>query len=265
MCTVKFIWLRIFILLAGVFFFAARSLYPNKQAAHAAPRSAVIVELFTSEGCSSCPPADSLLSQLRQKDDQSLNGIEVIPLGFHVDYWNSLGWQDRFCSHAFSQRQENYAAKLSLDGPYTPQMVVNGTDQFVGSDSSRAHSAIARAAAAAPQATVELKSAAPDKLAVTVRSSGSAAADVVLAVTEDNLSTKVGGGENGGRVLHHAAVVRELLKLGQLERGGFAATVPLQIKKNWKRDDLRVIVFVQDGPGGRIQGAASVTLATQLR
>src|SRR6266404_4349780 len=89
-----------------------------------APRKAVVVELFTSEGCSSCPPADELLTHLRQ--DLAAKNIQVIPLGFHVDYWNSLGWKDRFSSPAYSERQQQYAQKFRLEGPYTPQMVVDG-------------------------------------------------------------------------------------------------------------------------------------------
>src|SRR5713226_4713153 len=96
------------------------------------PRKAVVVELFTSEGCSSCPPADELLSRLRQQT--SAQGVEVIPLGFHVDYWNFQGWRDRFSSADYSKRQEQYAQKLHLEGPYTPQMVVDGGTQFVGND-----------------------------------------------------------------------------------------------------------------------------------
>src|SRR6201998_1680178 len=97
---------------------------------------AVVVELFTSEGCSSCPPADELLGHLRQ--DLAAKNIQVIPLGFHVDYWNSLGWKDRFSSADFSQRQEQYAKSLKVDGPYTPQMVVDGEAEFVGNSSGQA-------------------------------------------------------------------------------------------------------------------------------
>src|SRR6266404_1302485 len=107
------------------------------------PRKAVVVELFTSEGCSSCPPADELLTHLRQ--DLAAKNIQVIPLGFHVDYWNSLGWKDRFSSADFSQRQEQYARSLRVDGPYTPQMVVNGELEFVGNSAGQAQRAINQA------------------------------------------------------------------------------------------------------------------------
>ena len=108
------------------------------------PRKAVVVELFTSEGCSSCPPADELLGHLRQ--DLAGKNIQVIPLGFHVDYWDSLGWKDRFSSADFSHRQEQYARSLGVDGPYTPEMVVDGALEFVGNSAGQAQRAISQAA-----------------------------------------------------------------------------------------------------------------------
>src|ERR1700674_1167395 len=120
---------------------AAGAFNAKPAATPEARRKAVVVELFTSEGCSSCPPADALLLQLRQQSQQ--DGTEIIPLGFHVDYWNDLGWQDRFSSPAYSRRQEQYAHQFALDGPYTPQMVVDGSREFTGRDSWRARAAIA--------------------------------------------------------------------------------------------------------------------------
>lgn len=217
-------------------------------------KKSVIVELFTSEGCSSCPPADALLGQLRQS--ANANGAEVIPLGFHVDYWDSLGWHDRFDSAAYSRRQDDYARKFHIDGPYTPQMVVNGQFEFVGSLAGKAREAIAEAAAQSPAAQVQISPAGSNKLQLKV--TGSRPADVMLAITEDNLATNVGGGENGGRVLHHSAVVRELRRIGEVSNGNFSATVPLTTEKAWKREDLRAVVFVQDETSGQIFGAASL-------
>jgi hypothetical protein len=214
------------------------------------PRKAVVVELFTSEGCSSCPPADELLAHLRQ--DLSAKNIQVIPLGLHVDYWNSLGWKDRFSSAEFSQRQEQYTQSLRVDGPYTPEMVVDGVVEFVGNDAGHAQRSIREAASQPEVATVKISSAA-DQLAVQVKAQGSAKdAQVVLAITEDNLTTQVGSGENGGRTLHHAAVVRELRQLGRLHEGSFEANVALKLDKDWKRNDLRAVVFVQEGATGKI-------------
>lgn len=232
-----------------------------KTSEPSAPRKAVVVELFTSEGCSSCPPADELLAHLRQ--DLSVKNIQVIPLGFHVDYWNSLGWKDRFSSAEYSRRQEQYAQNLRVDGPYTPEMVVDGAVEFVGNDAGRAQRSIREAASQPEAATVKLSSAAGDQLAVQAKTPGSAKdAQVVLVITEDNLTTQVGSGENGGRTLHHAAVVRELRQLGRLREGSFEANVPFKLEKDWKRNDLRAVVFVQEGPSGKILGAASIALGS---
>src|SRR5947209_11195860 len=131
-----------------------------------AQRKAVVVELFTSEGCSSCPPADELLGRMRQHS--SMNGAEIIPLGFHVDYWDHQGWRDRFSSHAYTERQEHYASRFQLEGPYTPQMVVDGTTEFVGNNSSRAQQVIAEAAAQPEQAEIQLFGIAANQVKVRV-------------------------------------------------------------------------------------------------
>jgi hypothetical protein len=227
-------------------------------------RRAVVVELFTSEGCSSCPPADELLGHLRQ--DLSAKNIQVIPLGFHVDYWNSLGWKDRFSSADFSQRQERYAQSLKVDGPYTPQMIVDGETEFVGNSATQAQRAISQAASQQEVAAIKISASGADQLAVQVKAAGAAnASNVLLAITEDKLSTNVGSGENGGRTLHHAAVVRELREIGQLHDGSFQTNAPLKLEKEWKRENLHAVVFVQEGASGKILGAASVDLVAQLR
>lgn len=248
--------------------FLATSVYISlvlaKSPEAGSPRKAVVVELFTSEGCSSCPPADELLGHLRQ--DLAGKNIQVIPLGFHVDYWNSLGWKDRFSSAEFSRRQEQYARSLGVDGPYTPQMVVDGALEFVGSSAGQAQRAISQAAGQPEVAAVKISAAGADQLQVHVQAPASAGdALVILAVTEDNLTTQVGSGENGGRTLRHAAVVRDLRQLGRLHDGGYEANVPVKVEKEWKRDDLRAVVFVQQGPSGKIQGAASVALVGRPR
>lgn len=261
MCTVRFIWLRGLVFLAAI---AAPLLLarPGTPAAPAA-RKAVVVELFTSEGCSSCPPADELLGRLRQ--EKFSGGLEVIPLGLHVDYWNFQGWTDRFSSAAYSRRQEKYAQKFRIEGPYTPQMVVDGASEFVGSDTARARQAIAQAALRLQLAQVEISFAAPDNLLVRVKAQENASGEVMLVLTEDNLASKVRAGENDGRELHHAAVVRELHTLGRLRNGGFEAAVPLKLAKEWKREDMRIVVFVQEPSSGSIQGAAAIAAGSLPR
>lgn len=246
------------LLAAGFFLFASMSKTTN-----AAPRRAVVVELFTSEGCSSCPPADELLGHLRQ--ELAAKNVQVAPLGFHVDYWNSLGWKDRFSSADYSHRQELYARSMGLDGPYTPQMIVDGATEIVGNNAAHAERAITEAASQPAVAEVNLSVDKSGSLTVNVKSASADSGNVMFAITEDNLSTQVGAGENNGHTLHHAAVVREFRQLGQLHSGGFTADVPLKLQADWKRADLRAIVFVQEGPTGKIQGAASVPLMAQTR
>jgi hypothetical protein len=264
MHTAKIVWLRGAIVLAAIIA-PVLLLYRATVAGHAAPpaaaRTAVVVELFTSEGCSSCPPADALLGRLRQ--EKLADGLEVIPLGLHVDYWNFQGWTDRFSSASYSERQNQYAKKFRIDGPYTPQMVVDGAAEFVGSDASRARQAIAQAALRPQAAEVKISPIGEDKLQVQVKTApgASGSSEVTLAVTEDNLVSKVGAGENSGRELHHAAVVRELRSLGRLGKGGFEAQVRVALKKDWKRENVRIVVFVQDA-SGRIDGATAVAAAS---
>ncbi|HKD81834.1 MAG TPA: DUF1223 domain-containing protein [Candidatus Angelobacter sp.] len=229
----------------------------------AKPQKTVVVELFTSEGCSSCPPADELLGHLRQ--DLAAKNVQVIPLGFHVDYWDSQGWKDRFSSADFTRRQELYARSLnSKNGPYTPQMVIDGTSDVVG-NSSQVEQLITREASQPEVVMVSLSPQGTDHLSVAVKAPPSSKGNVILAITEDNLSTHVGAGENNGHTLHHAAVVREFHQLGQLHDGTFTKDVPVKLKSDWKRADLRAVVFVQENPVGKIDGAASVALAGQAR
>src|SRR2546426_9999954 len=153
------------------------------------PRTPVLVELFTSEGCSSCPPADLLLGRLQQS--QPVAGVEVISLSEHVDYWNQLGWKDPFSSAGFSERQRQYAAVLRGDGVYTPQMVVDGRAGFVGSETQTALRTIAEAAKK-PKATVTLRCGGnPSTLAVRIEDIPGADADVALAIAENGLQSNV--------------------------------------------------------------------------
>ena len=263
MFAMKFFHLKLFLAVLLVLLSAAFLLRPSTTASGTTSR-AVVIELFTSEGCSSCPPAADLLTHLRQ--DLAAKNIQVVPLGFHVDYWNSLGWKDRFSSADYSHRQEQYARSLKVDGPYTPQMVVDGTEEFVGNSARQAERAIGNAARQPEIAVVKLSTTGTDQLSIEVKAPATAGdAGVLLAITEDNLSTKIGSGENNGRTLHHAAVVRELRSLGRLHDGSFQASVPIKTEKDWKREDLRAVVFVQQGDAGKIQGAASVTLVGQPR
>ncbi len=218
----------------------------------------VIVELFTSEACSSCPPADALLAKLNQQHE--VNGAEVLVLGEHVDYFNRTGWTDRFSSPTFSERQNGYAKRFHLPSAYTPQIVIDGSFEAVGSDSVAVEREIGLAAQAGKTASVGLSWAAPDKLRVNVAGGSGEPSTVLLAVTEDRLTTSVANGENSGRVLRHSGVVRELRRLGTTFGGDFVGTAPIVPAQGWKRRDLRVVVFVQRLGSREIIGAAGVAL-----
>jgi hypothetical protein len=232
-------------------------------------RVPVVVELFTSEGCSSCPPADQLLSRMDRT--QPVAGARVIALEEHVDYWNSLGWTDPFSSSQYRVRQNDYGRKFLDDNIYTPQMIVNGQAQFVGNDGDRATQEIGRAAQA--QTTlVELKTvprpADPDLVDLSVQVTNAPAgklhnSNVYLAVTESDLSTNVQRGENSGRLLRHAPVVRSFGVIGKMDSKGSGTgtiTNTLRLPKEWRRENLRAVVFVQERDSYKITGAAITDL-----
>ena len=220
-------------------------------------RSPVVVELFTSEGCSSCPPADALLTEL---DRQPIPGAEISPLGIHVDYWNQLGWTDRFSSKEFTGRQNAYARHFRLDSVYTPQMVIDGRYEFTGNDSAQARKIILAEAKASHRAHVDLQQGDDHTLQLRVDDAGSGPAEVLFAITESGLSTAVRAGENSGRELRHAAVVRELTKLGSTKSGHFETKLAAPSNKQWNRASLRAVAFVQAAGTGEILGAAAIPL-----
>ena len=201
----------------------------------------VLVELFTSEGCSSCPPADRLLQQL---------DAQAIVLGEHVDYWDHQGWKDRFSSHALTERQDAYASRFHLDGPYTPQMVVDGAAEFVGSDAARAVAEIAQAAHR-EKAQIKLARTAGS---VRVEVDGApVSGEVMLALADESGASEVRAGENKGRALRHVAIVRSLRRIGTIKRGGeYRGDIALPPGAAQQR----LVVFVQDAGQGRVAGAA---------
>lgn len=219
------------------------------------PMQPVIVELFTSEGCSSCPPADRVLAELEAK--HPLPGVEIVPLAFHVDYWDELGWKDPYSSRAWTKRQLSYrrGERPSL---YTPQLVVAGADELNGGDREGALRAI-RAAAARPRTsialTTERRGSLIDVTATIGARSGNAPVDALLAWVEPHVRVNVTSGENAGRSLDHTSVVRGLVPLGvvppkggELKRSVAASEVPT---------GSRLVVFVQERTSRAIVGAAT--------
>lgn len=219
----------------------------------------VILELFTSQSCSSCPPAEALLHRLRSA--QPIAGVHLIPLSEHVDYWDQLGWRDPYSSHQYTRRQQQYAAQVFRSGEvYTPQLVVDGRKQAVGSDTSSVVSAI-RSAANAPNRPMTVsahRSGANIVVDVSMPAAGATGAEIWLALTQNDIVTHVGGGENGGRTLHEDGVVRVLKQVGTLD-GADAfhrqALIPLQ-DVNARMSTLRIVAFAQSTQDRRIVGAA---------
>jgi len=239
-------------------------LCPALAAPDSAPpgREPVLVELFTSEGCSSCPPADELLARLDQL--QSVPGVTVLALEEHVDYWDRLGWRDPFSSSEFTARQKRYADLLHIDSPYTPQMVIDGHSEFSGNDAPRVLRALADAARGAKAHVVlAVNQKSGDRMSLSVQvESSPAPGDVILAITETGLASDVTRGENAGRNLRHSPVVRKLAVIGRLKTAeAFSAEPEVKLAKQWKPENLRAVVFVEERSGARVVGAGEIRLS----
>jgi hypothetical protein len=223
-------------------------------------RTPVLVELFTSEGCSTCPPADTLLAKLERV--QPVDGAQIIVLGEHVDYWDGQGWHDRFSSHQYTERQNEYCGRLHVDNSYTPQMIVDGTDQFVGHDAIHAVSAIQHAVQI-PKTKLILSQPVVDAHKVSASVSSPAPmttkkADLYAALVDPKDTTEVRGGENGGHQLHHVGVVRSLQRVGKLkDLGAGPVSFSLNAPADAKPGEMRVVVFAQESGQGAVLGAAS--------
>jgi hypothetical protein len=234
-------------------------LTPDSAAAQAAKsdRTPVLVELFTSEGCSSCPPADTLLAKLEHL--QPVPGAEIIILEEHVDYWDQDGWHDRFSSHDYTDRQTGYATRLHINSEiYTPQMVVDGTDQFVGNDAAHALHSITTVAQT-PKTSLTLANIAVNGRRVSATVSAPPfpfKGDLYAALVDPKDTTDVKHGENGGHRLEHAGVVRTMQRIGSLKD---LTAGPHAFSLNAPPDavpaSMRVVVFAQRSDQGPVVGA----------
>jgi hypothetical protein len=244
---------------------AAAGLPPATTQLPAAGSTPVLVELFTSEGCSSCPPADALLMRLGRT--QPVREASVIVLEEHVDYWDRLGWKDPFSSQAATARQQEYGEAFGGQQVYTPQMVVDGHAEFVGSLEGEALRAV-RAAGSAPKPAVHLSWDDGGMLAIHVEPLTNATrgdmAQVVLALAENMLHSDVKRGENAGRALEHDGVVRQLIAVGKADAGstGFSSTIAVRAAHEWNRANLHAIVFVQERHSHRVLAAAAIPFPT---
>lgn len=215
-----------------------------------APKPVVLVELFTSEGCSSCPPADKALTYLSK---QEITDVEIVTLALHVDYWDGPDWRDKFSSRSYTERQEEYERILKAGSTYTPQMVVDGQTEFVGSDLRKATAALAEAV----KVEKGRVAAAIDKNKLTIGVSGLPGhekATVYLAISEDGLVSNVQGGENLGSRLEHTSVVRKLSEVGSIDAGASRSDLSAEVKLDpeWKAENLNYVVFVQEDKSRKI-------------
>jgi len=224
-------------------------------------RMPILVELFTSEGCSSCPPADRFLAAL---DGQPIPGTELIVLSEHVDYWDRLGWKDPFSSQEISERQAMYARQLHIPDVYTPQMVVDGRRQFSGGNIPAGEQAI-HEAMLDPRVSLQLSTVSIEGSRVRVHLEspsldakiGPRSLDVFVAIALNRAESQVERGENAKHRLTHVAVVRKLVRVGKLKVGqSLSRDIEVKIGPEANSQDLRVVIFLQDSNSGKIFGAA---------
>jgi len=230
-----------------------------------AARVPVLLELFTSEGCSSCPPADRLLEVLDQK--QPVAGADLIVLSEHVDYWDRLGWKDPFSSSQYTARQQEYTNKFNLDGVYTPQLVVDGRFGLVGSNGQEASSAIQKAIRER-KIPIAISNVARDGNRVTAHIALPAADQSIkggrgilyVAVADNRAESHVARGENAGRSLAHVAVTRILKQVGTIDLDSASAKEVTLTVQPAGANGSRLIAFLQDPRSGHVLGVAAQKL-----
>jgi hypothetical protein len=256
-------WIVSIVTVAAIGFGFFRKAVAFSQTTGTAYGAPVVLELFTSEGCSSCPPADALISELGSSTKS------VIPLAYHVDYWNHLGWADPFSSRQWSERQSDYARAMNLDGEYTPQMVIGGGWQCGGSDEGSIERAVAAARSASVLGRTSIQTSFADagsrKLQVKVSAQMLSAVAtgshvVMVAIYENGLVSKIGAGENGGREITYDYTVRKLLPVFELDGakgGSVSKELTIDLDPSWSMDHVGVAAFIQDPATLRIEGASS--------
>ena len=241
---------------------AGRSLQADNTATKTSRATPVLIELFTSEGCSSCPPVDVLLKKLDAS--QPIPGAQLIVLSEHVTYWDHDGWKDPNSSPSLTERQNSYEAALGEKELYTPQLIVDGTHEVKAGDPKQIEETLQKAAAT-PKVPVRIGEVTvdagnPSVLRARIETDTNFErhnADVYVAVALDHVESQVLRGENGGRHLIHVAVVQELTKVGKLLKGkSFAQDVQLKLKPGRDPKNLRLVAFVQESGPGRVLGAA---------
>jgi len=248
-----------FIAWIAVIAIGSSTFIPQNQKSKVPVKGFAVVELFTSEGCSSCPPADALIAKIQNET----NNQPVLILAYHVDYWNRLGWKDVFSSHACSERQHQYSNWLKLNGVYTPQVVVNGRKEFIGSDESSLRNAIKNSLQNESAAELQIMNIRTNNHQVELQFQArevTGSTSLVLAIVQKAAITQVRAGENGGLTLSHVQIVRnvETVELEGKKSGSSNIALPEDLNIH----ELELIAFLQNNSNGEITAAAKSVLPT---
>ncbi len=214
----------------------------------------VVLELFTSQGCSSCPPADRLLERYADMEN-------VIALSYHVDYWNRLGWKDPFSSAAFSQRQKDYAGVFGLNGVYTPQLVINGEKEMVGSDANKIAAALKNARAIESSGHLTINNVSVEGIKATISytiQKNENKAVLNIALVQNKITTSIKSGENGGIKLTNANVVRNFKSVPSFSES--TNHISIDLVAGVDKKDFSVVIFLQDPKTLKIFAATKSSL-----
>ena len=247
--------------------FSSNAIAQSQCSAVSGPQTNALVELYTSEGCSSCPPADQWLTRLKTQGNQFGN---IVPIALHVDYWDYIGWKDNFANPAFAKRQREMTASGHARGVYTPQIAVNGQDTRSWLNESRFKSEVASINRQTAKAEIRLtvNSPTPKSVQVSTNIKTAEAGPLVyyLALQENNLQSTVNAGENRGELLRHDYVVRQWLGPFKVSADGkISASHEIQLQPAWKQRDLSVVAFVQNPVTGGIVQALALRLCEQWK
>lgn len=257
MSAVKFKFIS-FVVVCIIFIVTSSSKCKTSTKVNAMPQSAngfAVLELFTSQGCSSCPPADKLLAKYATQKKESL-----FALAFHVDYWNRLGWTDPFSSAKFSNRQRDYARRIDNSSVYTPQLIVNGEKEFVGSDESKIDAAIATAMAQKPALSITVNKTELQASKISISYSLDKIYDDITlqaALVQKQVVTTILKGENRGLKLTNFNVVRDFKSSPVISKAG---SVQLQLPQGYNEKDFEVMLLVQEDPSAKIIAATRKNL-----
>jgi len=258
MKTTKILWLANFFLVITLSITAFAAMYqapPKDTIAKTSGKGFAVVELFTSEGCSSCPPADELLAKLEKESA----GKDLFVLAYHVDYFDRLGWKDTFGSPEYSKRQTQYGQWLGLPQIYTPQVIVNGTSEFIGSEEGSIRNAISTQLGTKATAALKLQwHQTGQNFKVHYQTSGTTkGSNLLIAVIQKAATTRVARGENEGRTLSHVQIVRKL-QTEKLSADGMGE-VSVSLPKDYNEKDWEIIGLLQNQKSGQLMAATKAT------